>query len=132
MTIISLGYRTESGPAVTIAPDIDLDATQFPVPVRFWANGVVQSGITFVSRTLSGEWRDMIQRSDLVAPTDPGADIIPDDESTVHILWYHYGDGSGFEVVRVYRDRIRANQDFDLVKENSYVTWNLTSLRFTD
>lgn len=47
---------------------------------------------------------------------------------TIHVLTSEQLDKSGFSVVRVYRNKARADEDLELVKSDTSLDWKLTEV----
>ena len=46
------------------------------------------------------------------------------------VLWREWGDHSGIQIVRVYDNEKRANDDFALVEEDQIRNWHLDEVPF--
>ena len=47
------------------------------------------------------------------------------DKNSMFVLWWQYSDHTGTTIVRVYQSESRANEDYDLVKDDPTKTWYL-------
>ena len=45
-----------------------------------------------------------------------------------YVLWWQYPDKSGTGLVRCYTDKTRADEDYELIKEDMTKEWNLTEV----
>lgn len=49
----------------------------------------------------------------------------------VKVLWWEYHDKSGMKIVRVYAEPTKAQQDFEMIIENSHDRlWHLDDVEF--
>lgn len=60
--------------------------------------------------------------------------MIEKEVPTLCVLAYHYSDGSGYEIVRVYSDEHQARQDLELVKMadgmKDWKLWDVPAIGF--